>query len=213
MKGRITNIPVAQIRAYEGSHHTEAVMEMIKESIQKFGLQQPVVVDKHNVVVAGNAVYKAAVALGKKELPCIVVDDLTEEEVAQYRIADNKTGEFATWNEKKLKQELSYLSDPNELQFCFDENIMRMLGMENGKPAGQPSEAPREAGELGGEEEENAPIRREEHRQAKAPTEEQKQTFFKEELKRMEEAMEVRQTEYFQYTCGQCGRIVRVRKQ
>ena len=129
IKQKIEEVPIDKITPHEGSHKTESSINLLVESIKDFGVNQPITVDKNYVVVTGNGVFKAAKIAGLKTIPCIVLDHLTDEEIKQYRIADDKTSEFATWNEKKLRQELSYLQDPSSVQAYFDEDILGMLGM------------------------------------------------------------------------------------
>lgn len=107
---KVIELPIDSIVPHDGSHKTdETAVQAIMQSIKDFGITQPISVDKNNVIVTGNGVYKAAKALGMDKVPCIRVDYLTDEQIKQYRIADDKTSEFATWNEKKLRKELSYL--------------------------------------------------------------------------------------------------------
>lgn len=82
-------------------------VDAVAESIKQFGWKVPVVIDKDNVIVAGHTRYKAAQKLGITEVPCIVADDLTEEQVTAFRIADNKVSEYAEWDYELLKNELS----------------------------------------------------------------------------------------------------------
>lgn len=132
------------------------------------------------------------------KVPCIRLDYLTDEQIKQYRIADDKTSEFATWNEKKLRKELSYLGDPNSIQFAFDESIAGMLGL-NAKPKEQkPAAAPSKA-------ETN-------HTAKKVVTEAQKDQKFKEEMKGVEENIQVKPSEYYEYNCSACGKLVKVKK-
>lgn len=62
------------------------------KSLQQYGWQEPLVVDKDNVIIAGHTRYKAAQKLGLKHVPVIVAKDLTPDQVKGFRIADNKTG-------------------------------------------------------------------------------------------------------------------------
>ena len=110
----IIELPIESIIPHDGSHKTdENAVSALIQSIKDFGITQPISIDKNNVIVTGNGVYKAANALGIDKIPCIRVGYLTDEQIQQYRIADDKTSEFATWNEKKLRKELSYLGDPS----------------------------------------------------------------------------------------------------
>ena len=93
---------------YENNpRNNDEAVDYVANSIKEFGSKVPVVVDKDNVVVAGHTRLKACEKLGITEVPCIVVDDLTEDQIKAFRIADNKVSEYATWNEEKLSQELS----------------------------------------------------------------------------------------------------------
>lgn len=76
------------------------------------------------VIIAGHTRYKAAKKLGYKEVPIVVADNLTKEQVNAYRLADNKVGELANWDTKKLDDELQALLDQIDMtDFGFDENI------------------------------------------------------------------------------------------
>src|SRR5690606_6978298 len=65
-----------------------------------------IIVDKNNIIVAGHTRYKAAKKLGLKEVPVIVADDLTDEQIKAFRLADNKVGEIAGWDFDLLGEEL-----------------------------------------------------------------------------------------------------------
>lgn len=195
----IIELPIESIIPHDGSHKTdENAVSALIQSIKDFGITQPISIDKNNVIVTGNGVYKAAKALGIDKIPCIRVGYLTDEQIQQYRIADDKTSEFATWNEKKLRKELSYLGDPNSLQYAFDESITNMLGL-NAKP-----KAPKTV---------TVPTKEEtNHSVKKVITEEQKDKKFKEELKGVEETIQVKPSEYYEYHCSNCGKLVKVKK-
>lgn len=93
-------------------------MDIVAKSIDKYGFKQPIVVDKNNVVVVGHTRLKAAKKLGLKEVPVIVADDLTDEEINEYRLVDNKSNEFAEWDFNKLAFELENIElDMNDFGF------------------------------------------------------------------------------------------------
>ncbi len=198
---KVIELNIGDVKAHEGSHKTdETVVEMIKNSLQEFGFQQPIVIDKDNVVVAGNALLKAALALGMEKVPCLRTDYLTDEQIQQYRIADNKTSEFAKWNEKKLRKELSYLEDPKSLQYCFDNSIISMLGMDQ-KPK-QPKAI------SASKEDANLPAKK----AKKVVTEAEKDAKFKQDVRDMEKQLQAKPSEYWEYHCSQCGKLVKVKK-
>ena len=94
-------------------------VDYVAESIKEFGFKVPIIIDKDNVIVAGHTRYKACKKLGINEVPCIIADDLTEEQIKAFRLADNKVAEIATWDFEKLDLELSTLDMDMEL-FGFE---------------------------------------------------------------------------------------------
>ncbi len=80
--------------------------------------------DSNNVIATGHTRLKAAKKLGIKSVPCIKADDLTDEQIKAFRLADNKVAEFAQWDEKKLMQELEALGevDMSLYGFAFPED-------------------------------------------------------------------------------------------
>ena len=81
----------------------------VAKSLQEFGWQQPIVVDKNRVIIVGHTRWKAAKQLKLKSIPVVVANNLTPEQVKAYRLADNKTGEKAIWDNKQLLQELNQI--------------------------------------------------------------------------------------------------------
>ena len=194
IQDKVVEISVSEIKPYEGSHNTDAVIGMLRESIKEFGIQQPIILDENKVIVAGNGVFKAAVQEGYKKLPCLVLSNLTKDEIAEYRIADNKTSEFARWNEKKLRKELSYLQEPISLQFCFDENIKAMLGMDS--PIIPKMDKP-----VVNQKKETVLL-----------NEVQKQQQFSEQLKQIGKELEAKPREYIEYVCSNCHKKVLIKQ-
>lgn len=93
-------------------------VELVANSIKEFGFKNPIIVDKDGVIIAGHTRYKAAKQLRLKEVPVIVADDLTEEQVQAYRLADNKVGEGSMWDYDLLDLELGDIGIDME-QFGF----------------------------------------------------------------------------------------------
>ena len=87
----------------------DAAVPAVKESIKQFGFRVPVVIDNDNIVRAGNTRVKAALELGLETIPCVRADQLTEKELKAFQLADNKTGEFASWDNGLLIGELDSL--------------------------------------------------------------------------------------------------------
>lgn len=107
---------------YENNpRNNDEAVRYVAESIKEFGFKVPIIIDKNNVIVAGHTRYKASKQLGIVEVPCIIAEDLTEEQVKAFRLADNKVGEIATWDFEKLALETSELESFDMTLFGFDE--------------------------------------------------------------------------------------------
>ena len=91
--------------------NNESAVDKVASSINEFGFKNPIIIDKNNIVINGHTRLLASKKLGLKEVPVIRADDLTEAQVKAFRIADNKTSEYATWNEDLLKLELEQLEE------------------------------------------------------------------------------------------------------
>lgn len=111
---------LSEIRPYENNpRDNDAAVEYVANSIREFGWKQPIVIDKDGVIIAGHTRYKAAQKLGLKSAPCVIADDLTDEQVKAYRLADNKVGEIAVWDFSALEEELAGISDIDMSEFGF----------------------------------------------------------------------------------------------
>ena len=93
----------------------EKAVEQVAKSIQEFGWQQPLVVDNNQVIIAGHTRYLAAKKLGLKTVPCIQATHLTPEQAHAYRIADNRSHDYATWDYPELIQQINELDDFNDV--------------------------------------------------------------------------------------------------
>lgn len=88
----------------------ERAIEAVANSIKEFGFKNPIIIDKDNVIIAGHTRKKAAERLGLETAPCIMADDLTEDQVKAFRLVDNKTAELADWDFQKLQEEIEVIS-------------------------------------------------------------------------------------------------------
>ena len=99
-----------EIKPYEKNpRKNEEAVKYVANSIKEFGFKVPIVIDKDGVIVAGHTRYKASKYLGLKEVPCIVADDLSEQQIKAFRLADNKVSERAKWDKNLLQEELEEL--------------------------------------------------------------------------------------------------------
>ncbi len=119
---RIEEVAVGEIKAYDNNpRRIQGNIESVMNSLKEFGWQQPIVIDKEGVIVAGHVRFEAAKQLGYKTVPCVKADDLTDEQIKAYRIADNKTSEIASWDYFKLGEEVSGIDGFNLLDFGFSK--------------------------------------------------------------------------------------------
>ena len=96
---------IAEVKPYEKNpRKNDQSVDKVANSIKEFGFKVPIVIDKHNVIVCGHTRYKAAKKLGLSVVPCVVADDLTEEQIKAYRLADNKVGEDSLWDMDLLSE-------------------------------------------------------------------------------------------------------------
>ena len=91
--------------------NNENAVDKVASSISEFGFKNPIVIDKNNVIINGHTRLLASKKLGLKEVPVIVADDLSEAQVKAFRIADNKTSEYASWDKELLRVELDMLEE------------------------------------------------------------------------------------------------------
>ena len=114
---------IDDLKPYEhnAKEHDEVQVKNIAKSIEKYGWQNPILIDKDNVIIAGHGRVLGAKELGIKDIPCIYADDLTEEQVREYRILDNKLNE-SEWIDSELEFELPEL-DLSDFDLDFDIDL------------------------------------------------------------------------------------------
>jgi DNA modification methylase len=101
---------VAQIKPYpHNPRRNDHAVAAVAAAIREFGFRQPLVLDEDSVIVVGSTRYKAALQLGLEEVPIHVATGLSPQQVRAYRIADNKLGELAEWDDTLLVRELMAL--------------------------------------------------------------------------------------------------------
>lgn len=103
----IVNKKIEELIPYEKNpRKNDEAVKYVAESIKQFGFKVPIVIDKNNVVVTGHTRLKASKELGLKEVPCIIANDLSDEQIKAFRLADNKVSDYSIWDNKLLLEEL-----------------------------------------------------------------------------------------------------------
>ena len=112
---------LAELTPYKNNpRKNDQAVDAVAASIKAFGFKVPIVIDRDGVIVCGHTRAKAAKKLKLESVPCVVADDLTEEEIKAFRLADNKVGELAEWDLPALDLELADL-DFDMSDFGFDD--------------------------------------------------------------------------------------------
>lgn len=98
---------VGELKPYKNNpRKNDSAVAAVAASIKEFGFKVPIVIDVNGGIIAGHTRLKAAKKLGLKEVPCIIADDLTPDQIKAFRLVDNKTAELAEWDFDLLKLEL-----------------------------------------------------------------------------------------------------------
>lgn len=128
-----------ELRPYENNAktHPESQLANIAHSIENYGWKQPVVIDPYGVIIVGHGRVQAAQrsnVLRDQLVPCIIADDLTEEEIAQFRIVDNKSAE-APWDMDALAAELEKVDLSGfDFDFGFEDKLSAEVVEDNYVP-------------------------------------------------------------------------------
>jgi hypothetical protein len=109
--GRVELVPIEEIRASDRNPRKipERAVQVVAESLRTFGWQQPIVIDAAGEIIAGHTRRLAALSLGLTKVPAVRAEGLTPEQVRAYRIADNRSGDFSSWDFPELARELEAL--------------------------------------------------------------------------------------------------------
>ena len=123
---------ISNIKPYENNPRklSEQAIEKVAVSLKEYGFRQPIVVDKNMVIVAGHTRYRASKKLGLKQVPISIIDNLSEEQINAYRIADNRTAEESEWDNELLKMEIKELEAKDfklDLLGFNDEQLNNLL--------------------------------------------------------------------------------------
>ncbi|WP_347298166.1 DNA modification methylase [Dolosigranulum savutiense] len=120
----IQMMPIDTVKPYiYNPRVNDQAVDAVARSIEEFGFRSPIVVDESKTIINGHTRLKAAKQLGLEQVPVLLADDLTEEQVRAFRLADNKTAELAEWDDDMLEEELSLLDDIDMSEFGFEEIV------------------------------------------------------------------------------------------
>lgn len=121
---KIENVPIESLHPYAHNTriHPPKQIELLARSIKAFGFNNPVLIDKENVILAGHGRVLAAKKLNLKSVPTVKIEHLTPLELKAFRIADNRIAEQSCWNQESLKLEFQ------ELISCQDEMDINLTG-------------------------------------------------------------------------------------
>lgn len=120
----IINKKLEEIKPYiNNPRNNDDAVPLVANSIKEFGFKVPIIIDRNGEIVAGHTRYKAAKELGMEEVPCIVADDLNDEQVKAFRLADNKVAEASEWDFEILSSELCEIIDFDMSDFGFNVGI------------------------------------------------------------------------------------------
>lgn len=109
---------INDLQMYENNPRKNSdAVQYVANSISQFGFKVPIIIDKNNMIICGHTRYKAARRLKMAKVPCIMADDLSEDQIRAFRLADNKVAEMSTWDYDRLEQEFMLL-DPLEFDIA-----------------------------------------------------------------------------------------------
>lgn len=120
---KIIEKSIDELVPYENNARiNDKAVDVVANSIREFGFKNPCIIDRNNVIVAGHTRVLACKKLGIDKVPCIVADDLTEEQIKAFRIADNSSAQVAEWDIDKLMKELETI-DYDMAQYGLAEQL------------------------------------------------------------------------------------------
>ena len=134
------------IKPYPGNPRVnDAAVQAVANSIRAFGWRSAIVVDEHDVILAGHTRYVAARKLGLAEVPVPVAVGLSLEQARAYRIADNQTANLTSWDDDKLVAELMALQGAGvdlDLTGFTADDLARLLEPAAFAPLCDPDDVP-----------------------------------------------------------------------
>ena len=144
---KIIDKPLEWLRPYKNNpRNNDKAVEPVANSIREFGFKVPIVATKDGEIINGHTRYKAARFLKLETVPVLIADDLSEEQIKAFRLADNKVGEIAEWDTELLYAELESVEGLDMTMFGFEDVDYSLDDFEE-------SEDPEDAKEFSQEEE------------------------------------------------------------
>lgn len=150
----VKEININLIKNYErnAKKHDDRQIKNVAESIKQFGFVQPVVVDRDNVIIIGHCRFAAAKKLKMSAVPCVCIEDLTDEQVQKLRLLDNKLNE-SEWDVDLLLEDIPTL-DFSDFDIDWDlpdlDNDAEIIEDEAPEPPAEPKAMIGDLYELGG---------------------------------------------------------------
>ena len=104
----ILQLPLEEVHPYENNpRKNDNAVDAVVASIRQYGFLVPLVISADHEIITGHTRYKAAGRLGLPTVPCVIADELTDEQIKAFRLVDNKVGELAQWDVDLLPLELA----------------------------------------------------------------------------------------------------------
>lgn len=122
MELKIEYLPIEALKPYEKNpRYNKNAIDYVAKSIKEYGFKVPIIIEKNMTVIAGHTRLEASKKLGLKEVPCVIADDLSEEQARAFRIADNKVSDYSIWDNKLLLEELEGIGEDLFTGFDFEK--------------------------------------------------------------------------------------------
>lgn len=125
-KQNIVYLRIGDLTPYKNNPRKNAeTVDAVAASIKEFGFRSPIIITENHEVINGHARLKAAKKLGMEEVPCVIANGLTKQQIKEYRLIDNKTSEYASWDSDLLEAELEDLDFGLDFDFDFTDNLKK----------------------------------------------------------------------------------------
>lgn len=125
---KMEEVRISEILEYGNNpRNNDKAIEPVMNSIRKFGYVSPIIIDEENMILAGHTRIKALREMGIEEVDVIRLRGLSPEERKSYRIADNRTGEFSSWDGDLLEAEMREIKADDWQKFGFKETEIRKI--------------------------------------------------------------------------------------